>query len=229
MKICTVANCEKKVLAKGLCNTHYWRKYRTGDPTKLINQPRSKYKHCKAADCYREVFSKGYCRKHYKRLYKHGDVNTVHDKRAIPIDFVVDENGCFNCTSHKRNKFGYPLVGLRGKSSPMYRKIYEEMFGDIPEGLCIRHKCDNPQCINPEHLELGTHFDNMQDKVKRGRQPRGEDIYSHVLTEEEVIEIKKLLNMRHILIKDIAKIYGVNPSTIGDIKNGRTWKHLSIS
>ena len=84
------------------------------------------------------------------------------------IDFI-EKDGCFVCTSHKYSATGYPVIRSCGKLSTVARYIYEECFGFIPQGLLLRHKCDNRQCINPEHLELGTHYDNMHDMISRGR------------------------------------------------------------
>ena len=87
----------------------------------------------------------------------------------------------------------------------------------------IRHKCDNPNCINPEHLEVGTHTDNVNDKVSRGRQPKGEIHKNSKINESDVMEI--------LLSKDIqvniAKKYNINRSTVGRIRSGLAWKHIT--
>jgi hypothetical protein len=67
------------------------------------------------------------------------------------------------------NPCGYGTFRYYGRSHTAHRVAYLEMVGPVPAGLEVRHKCDNPPCVNPEHLEVGTHKDNMQDKVKRGR------------------------------------------------------------
>jgi hypothetical protein len=91
-----------------------------------------------------------------------------------PIAFEINENGCFICTSHKlfrgNQQFPYPRIKIKGKRINLSRFIYEASYGPIPEGLMIRHKCDNPLCINPVHLEPGTPADNTRDMFERNRQ-----------------------------------------------------------
>lgn len=70
------------------------------------------------------------------------------------IDFSISEKGCFECSSHIPGTGGYPRIQIRGKQTKMSRFVYKECFGDIPDGHYVLHKCDNPRCINPEHLLL---------------------------------------------------------------------------
>lgn len=96
----------------------------------------------------------------------------------------------------------------------------------IPDGLVIRHKCDNKLCCNPAHLELGTQTDNMRDRDKRGRTAKGSEAGSAILTEDDVAEILRLLHERRIH-KEIAAIFGVSKETISGIATGRTWAWLT--
>ena len=110
----------------------------------------------------------------------------------------------------------------------MSRFIYSEMFGEIPEGLVVRHKCDNPLCINPEHLELGTHQDNANDRVKRDRQAKGSRNGNAILNEEQVKEIK-LLILNGKKNKELSEKYEVHPNIISDIRHERKWKHVKVN
>lgn len=93
------------------------------------------------------------------------------------ILYTLNENGCWECISHAKDKDGYTRVWFDGKNDKLHRVIYKITHGDINSDVIIRHKCDNPSCFNVEHLEAGTHQDNISDKVNRGRVPKGE---SHV-------------------------------------------------
>lgn len=144
--------------------------------------------------------------------------------RIKPIRWYENKKGCFVCISHRMEK-GYARLVRQGKDVFCHRYIYEELFGEIPEGLVVRHKCDNPACINPEHLELGTIIDNNNDKLLRNRQTKGEDIKISKLTEKQVLKIReeyKEIKSSRIL----AKKYNVDKATILDIIKRKTWKHI---
>lgn len=147
--------------------------------------------------------------------------------RPKPIDFYVDDNGCFICTSHHRDKDGYPKKKWDGTSKSLCRYIYIQMFGEIPEGLVVRHKCDVRACINPEHLELGTVQDNNNDRIKRDRTPRGEDIYCSKLNVNQVKAIKFLLK-EGVSPSQISLDLNIKRKLIYDIKYNTTWKHVEI-
>ena len=144
--------------------------------------------------------------------------------KGKPIQFFVDEKGCHICTSHSTNGKGYPQKSKNGVTGGISRHIYTEIHGKIPDGMCVCHTCDNRLCINPDHLFLGTLTDNMCDMVQKGREFHaiGEHNGQHKLTQEEVIQIKELLNT----VKNCSKIalqFGVSPRTINDIKHNNTW------
>lgn len=86
----------------------------------------------------------------------------------------ITDTGCWEYQG-ARNRDGYGTVGsgIRSRSMLAHRKAYKLKFGEIPKGLCVCHKCDNPPCINPDHLFLGSMKDNMQDMVRKGRSANG--------------------------------------------------------
>lgn len=132
-------------------------------------------------------------------------------------------NGCHLCTSHYRNKDGYHNIVRNKRKTLVHRAVYEDNFGPIPEGMVIRHSCDNTSCINPEHLILGTHQDNVNDRVQRNRSALGSNNGRSVLTEEDVISIRADTTSTQ---KELGKKYGVNPKTISDIKRYKLWKNV---
>ena len=100
--------------------------------------------------------------------------------------------------------------------------------GAIPAGMSVLHKCDNPACVNPEHLFLGTQADNMKDCAVKGRcnKPSGEDHYGSKLTSAKVLAIRKAL-ARGETQQSLAEYYGVVQRTISDIKRGKKWKSVT--
>lgn len=90
----------------------------------------------------------------------------------------------------------------------------------------LLHTCDTPSCVKPAHLFEGTQKQNMEDKVAKGRQPKGPDIPSAKLCDADVLEIYRMCDAR-IPTRDIADRFGVNPQTIYTINQGRMWTHLS--
>lgn len=124
-----------------------------------------------------------------------------------------------------RDSHGYGKISFRGKAMRAHRASYELYVGPIPSGMHILHRCDNPRCVNPEHLWPGTHAENMADKTSKGRAiggAPGEGCYKAKLTRAQA---RSILH-DHRLHAVIAQEYGVARSTVGDIKTGRSWVGL---
>lgn len=125
--------------------------------------------------------------------------------------------------SHAKKRHGYK-VERNGVQLIMHRYIYELFSGNkIEDGLVIRHKCDNSFCINPNHLETGTHQDNVMDRVSRGRSAIGINNGRSKLDEESVISIR--MNTTNSPT-ELSKIFGVDRGTIKNIWSGKKWKHI---
>jgi hypothetical protein len=123
-----------------------------------------------------------------------------------------------------KDRDGYGRASINGKKWQAHRWAYTEAYGDIPEGMVVRHMCHNPACINPEHLVIGTHADNVRDKLEANRQLKGEDVPSSKLTEAQVKEIKELKGK--ISGPKLADKFNVHFITIYKIWNRKTWKHI---
>jgi len=123
-----------------------------------------------------------------------------------------------------KTRAGYGRFG-RQKGYHAHRRSYELHKGPIPEGLLVCHTCDNPPCVNPDHLFLGTSADNSQDMARKGRGMQGEKARTAVLTKEDVLAIKGMLDAG-VVHRSIASKYGVERSTITAISRGKNWKHV---
>ncbi len=123
---------------------------------------------------------------------------------------------CWNCTSHGKDSYWYPIIMRNGKASKISRYAWKLRFGKIPDGICVLHKCDNRRCINPDHLFLGTRKDNIQDMIRKGRSKRK-------LTTKQTIEIFKSTEPGEVL----ADKYNVSIATISHIRNRKTYKEIT--
>jgi hypothetical protein len=134
------------------------------------------------------------------------------------------ENECWNWMGSVHYMWGYGHFRANGKQVAAHRYSWILVNGNIPKGLCVCHKCDNPKCVNPSHLFLGTVADNNLDKKLKGRQPPviGEKNPRAKLTEENVREIRRL----HILGESGASLgrkFGVVKEEIYDIVKRKRW------
>jgi len=142
----------------------------------------------------------------------------------IPLAFRTTETGCHEVISHQPfRRSGYVYLRKDGRQVYAHRLAWEVEYGPIPKGTCVCHICDNPLCINPEHLFLGTHTDNMNDMVLKGRTQHGERRHSAKLTEDQVREIRQC---RYWPQRELSNKFGVSQSTISVILAGKKWKHV---
>lgn len=125
------------------------------------------------------------------------------------------------------NKNLHNMFLLNGKNMGAHRASWILHKGEIPNGLFVCHHCDNPGCVNPEHLFLGTAKDNVHDMINKGRsiQVRGEKNGSCKLKEEDVFKMREI-KKQNFSYQYIAKIFGMSLSATFSAIKGRSWKHI---
>ena len=120
---------------------------------------------------------------------------------------------------------GYGRIGVNGRVCKAHRVSYEMQNGPIPDGMLVLHRCDNPRCVNPAHLFLGTARDNTQDASRKGRLSRGERHHSSKLTRRSVLAIRAAFEAGSPK-REIARRFGVTPPAIRAVLSGRWWRHV---
>lgn len=140
---------------------------------------------------------------------------------------VLDKEACWEWQGAKYH-FGHGSFWHKNRTTGAHRFSYELHFGEIPKGKEICHKCDNPSCVNPAHLFLGTHKENMQDcaKKKRMRDSRGELNGRNKLKNEDVLAIRSLYKPGRRSLITLAEKYGVDKSLIWLVVKRKVWSHI---
>jgi len=236
-KVCSVSGCGEFVHGLGLCQKHYklekYKKERESERRKKRKEAGSLV--CSVHGCDGEVYLKGYCTKHYQRVRKFKATITdscvyreltIRDRFLLKTSMSDESGGCWEWGGYK-NKYGYGILSSSGLPKQTHVISYEQFVGNIPEGLCVCHTCDNPGCVNPSHLFLATNEENSEDRNRKGRTLKGDKSPTAILTEKQVIRIKKMIE-KGISNTHIGKKFGVTSWTISRIKCGKNWKHVVI-
>lgn len=132
---------------------------------------------------------------------------------------------CWTWTGTK-NPQGYGAIRYRGKGSFAHRMSYEIHKGQIPTGQYVCHTCDNPSCVNPKHLFLGTPKDNSDDMRNKKRNVilQGIKNGNARLTPDKVLEMRQLFGI--LSLNALATRYSVSQKTVLNVKQGKIWKHV---
>jgi hypothetical protein len=139
------------------------------------------------------------------------------------------DNECWEWQAAQNGKgYGHIYIGgMTRKNILAHRISYQLIHGAIPDGMDVCHKCDNPGCVNPNHLFAGTASDNGRDMVAKGRQNnsplRGEQNGNSKLTTEKVIAIRRAHAAGAVTMTELGRIYGVDASQIRHIIKGEQW------
>ena len=185
---------------------------------------------CKVENCQSSSRAYGFCNKHHMRMRTTGTTDDGPKARgSLKERFskkVIKTENCWIWTGGKgKNQYG--LIQEAGKASKKllaHRVSYEIHNGKIPDGLVVMHSCDNPSCVNPEHLSLGTHKENTADMIAKGRKVNtpvhGEKNGKSRLNLTQVEYIKGCDKTNAALAREL----NVSPNCIRGVRTGRTWK-----
>lgn len=135
------------------------------------------------------------------------------------------DSGCWEWVGSV-NEDGYGRFKSKDKTRRVHRVSYEVHVGPIPAGLQVLHHCDNPRCINPDHLFIGTHDDNMRDRDAKLRMARGSSIGGAKITEDLAVDIVSSFNSGE-KVRDISSRIDMKKQTIRAVIRGDYWSHVT--
>lgn len=137
---------------------------------------------------------------------------------------VIKTDSCWLWTAGKNKGYGaFALTHKQQKKA--HRFSWEMENGPVPKNLQVCHRCDNPLCVRPDHLFLGSHDENHRDKVEKGRSPKGSRSGRTFLTENDVLDIRHFAKDGWPSVL-LAELYHIKKETIDAIRQRKTWTHL---
>ena len=139
------------------------------------------------------------------------------------LEKIEKTDNCWNWLAYL-NEWGYGVFSENRKTILAHRFSWKFYKGEIPKGLEVCDRCDNPKCVNPDHLWLGTHIENVEDTVRKGRNVsfKGEANGASKLTQKQVNEIRDMSKKYSSI--EIAKIYSITREHVWGIVKYRVWK-----
>lgn len=228
-KSCSIKGCPNLIYCKSLCNKHYKRQKKYGNPLFSLTSTSDNPRKCSIDDCDKNYYANSFCQTHNLRFYRTGNPlgyktlrgkgNSEEEKFWSKIKTIANPEKCWEWQGCRNTK-GYGLSTFKGKRAVAHRIAFYLHNGYwATNDVC--HSCDNPPCCNPNHLWEGTRKENMADMMAKGRgvgkkkKPK--------LTPENILKIRELLNNNQ-RIMNIARLFNVSCATIYDIKKERKWK-----
>lgn len=232
-KVCSIEDCGRKAVARGFCDKHYRRHRKT-------NPAHEKNRKCSHPGCGRKYCANGLCSAHsqQKRLGKPLVPVQIRNNLLLRFWSRVNKDGpvhpilktkCWLWTGGHQ-PFGHGSFSDKGINIAAHRFSFILFFGEIPKTKnpldnCICHKCDNPPCVNPEHLFLGSNAENLADMRNKGRRAKGEQINASVFADDDVRLIRKRVSAGEGF-RALGREFGVSHGAISNIYYRKTWKHV---
>lgn len=227
---CSVSGCEQKATRRGMCELHYDRLKRSGS----TDAPKKITRLCSLDGCDRKHEGNGYCAKHNRRNKLYGDPNKVlldrdaeHGRNSQFIIDVVNSKLTDECVIWPYGKTidGYGMVKYKGQGQHAHALALRLYKCEPPvKGMHAAHNCGVKDCVNPLHIEWKTPKQNNDDKYAHGTILKGSQVWNSILTEKNVIEIRKRAK-QGVSVKTLSEKYGVKTATIYSVVSGRNWSH----
>lgn len=190
---------------------------------------------CSVVGCGAKRKSFGLCYKHYVRLKKHGTPESVKwtqgsvEERFWRNVVKGSASDCWEWNGTMQpNGYGRLSLGAKSEGSEGAHRISWRLHNktEIPKGMHVMHSCDNPKCVNPSHLSVGTPKQNTQDMIAKGRKviasPVGNDNGKAIINPDIVRQIRQS-NESHAAL---ARKFGISPNCVRGVRIGRTWSHV---
>jgi len=188
---------------------------------------------CSVDRCERVEWARQLCGKHYQRWRKFGNPLITHSTRP-DISFeewfwqqikVDEQTECWIWQLALATR-GYGQVSIKRKSYRAHRIAYELFYKESAKGKLVCHTCDNPPCINPHHLFLGTAKENTQDMIQKSRHYHGERHHFAKLTAQAVLDMRNRHAKGDVTIAQLAREYGISEPSANRVIAGITWRHV---
>lgn len=226
-RICSIEGCDKPVVARGWCRTHYSRWQRRRDPFAVRITPDI----CSIEGCNKPHNARGWCKMHYSRWSKHGHPAAG---RAFDGEGARFLHEAISCREDKcliwpygKGRGGYGKYTIGGKTLQTHRIVCRAVYGEPPSPEHhAAHRCGNRPCVNPRHLRWATPVDNAADKLEHGTEIRGEKSNLCKLTAKQVRQIREICANRTETYAAIGEQFGVSGETVSGIAKRRTWAWL---
>lgn len=189
---------------------------------------------CSFPGCGKKAHSRGYCIGHYRQWREKEQLRPLQlqfhgltELQRFELRYRKREDGCWIWTGSLTRGYGRFRDVQTGHPVLAHRRSWTLYTGEDPGPRYVLHKCDNPRCVNPEHLFLGTQADNVADMHSKGRDRKrplyGEAHGQAKATEKIVLAIRSSAET----VGQLVKRFGLARSTIEDIRERRTWKHVA--
>lgn len=230
--ICSVDECGKEVAARGVCDTHYRRLKKHGDPLKKTARVVAGIRPCSIVGCDGATgvpgTARGLCASHYNRWQRHGDPLAGGISPLVPTQWIRDHSDyqgdeCLTWTFH-RGPAGYGKIQDGGKSTPASRRMCIEAHGEPPSPEYeAAHSCGNGHlgCVNPKHLRWKTKLENL---AERERVRKGGAHFNAKLTPVDILGVR--LMAQAAPNAEVARVFGLHPVHVGKIVRRDLWAHL---